>query len=149
MIEHRIETKIDINAPATRVWALLIDFDGMQSWNKFIKSISGSLAPGARLSFRITLPGKSGMRFKAQILSVRPERELRWSGHLFVPGIFDGEHYFVLESIDEHQTRLTHGEKFSGLLVGLVRSTLSTTLKAAYEAMNVALKQQAEQKQPA
>jgi hypothetical protein len=148
-MEHRIETGIDINAPAARVWALLIDFDGMRSWNPFIKSISGNAAPGARLSVRIALPGKSGMRFKPQVLSVRPERELRWLGHLLVPGIFDGEHYFVLEPIDEHRTHLAHGEKFSGLLVGLVRSMLSSILKAGYEAMNVALKQQAEQKQPA
>jgi carbon monoxide dehydrogenase subunit G len=31
MTEHRIETEININAPAARVWALLIDFDRMQS----------------------------------------------------------------------------------------------------------------------
>lgn len=148
MIERRIETQIDIDAPPARVWTLLIDFDGMQSWNPFITSISGTLAPGARLSVRITPPGKSGMRFKPKILSVRPERELRWLGHLFVPGIFDGEHYFLLEAVGEHRTRLTHGEKFSGLLVGLLSSTLSST-KAGFESMNVALKLQAEQKRQA
>jgi hypothetical protein len=145
MIEHRIQTQIDINAPAARVWALLSDFDGMQSWNPFIKSILGSLAQGARLSVRITPPGKSGMRFKPKVLSVRPERELRWLGHLFVSGIFEGEHYFLLEPIWEHRTHLTHGEIFSGVLVGLLSNTLSST-KAGFEAMNAALKQQAEQK---
>jgi hypothetical protein len=28
---------------------------------------------------------------------VQPERELRWLGHFIVSGIFDGEHYFVLD----------------------------------------------------
>jgi hypothetical protein len=46
-------------------------------------------------------------------------------------------HRLVLEPIDEHWTRLTHGEKFYGLLIALVRSTLSSTLKTSYEAMNV------------
>jgi len=50
MAEHRIETNIEINAPVGRVWALLTDFAGMPSWNPFIKSISGNLAQGARLS---------------------------------------------------------------------------------------------------
>jgi hypothetical protein len=85
------------------------------------------------------------MRFKPTVLSVRPERELRWLGHLFVPGIVDGEHYFLLEPIGEHRTRLTQGEKFSGLLVVLLGGMLSST-KEGFEAMNTALKLQAERK---
>jgi hypothetical protein len=145
MFERRIETEIEINVPAARVWALLTDFDRMGSWNPFIKSISGTLAQGARLSVRIVPPGKSGMRFKPTVLSVRPERELRWLGHLFVPGIFDGEHYFLLEPIGEQRTRLTQGEKFSGVRVGLLSGMLSAT-KAGFQAMNMALRLQAEQK---
>ena len=61
------------------------------------------------------LPGKFGMRFKPTVLSIRPERELRWLGHLLFSGIFDGEHYFLLEPIGESRTRLRQGEKFSGL----------------------------------
>jgi hypothetical protein len=143
MAERRIETGIEIDAPPSRVWALLTDFARMPAWNPFIKSISGSLMQGARLSVYIAPPGKSGMRFKPTVLSVRPERELRWLGHLFFSGIFDGEHYFLLEPIGEGRTMLTQGEKFSGLLVGLVSGTLSAT-EAGFKAMNTALKQQAE-----
>lgn len=143
MAERRIETNIDINAPSSRVWALLTDFARMPSWNPFIKSISGNLAQGARLAVHIAPPGSSGMHFKPTVLSVRPERELRWLGHLLVPGIFDGEHYFLLEPVGENRTRLTQGEKFSGLLVGLLASTLAAT-GAGFKAMNTALKQKAE-----
>ena len=143
MVERRIETNIEINAPAVRIWALLTDFARMPSWNPFIKSISGNLAQGARLSVYIVPPSKSGMRFKPTVLTVRPERELRWLGHLLIPGVFDGEHYFLLEPIGEGQTRLTQGEKFSGLLVGLLSGTLSTT-EAGFKGMNTALKQEAE-----
>ena len=143
MAECRIETDIEINAPVSQIWAILTDFARMPSWNPFIKSISGNLAQGARLSVHIVPPGSSGMHFKPTILTVRPERELRWLGHLFVPGIFDGEHYFLLELVGENRTRLTQGEKFSGLLVGLLDSTLAAT-SAGFKAMNTALKQQAE-----
>ena len=44
MAEHRIETAIDIETPAERVWALLTDFVEMPSWNPFITSISGEPA---------------------------------------------------------------------------------------------------------
>jgi len=66
------------------------------------------------------------MRFKPTILSVLRERQLRWLGHLFVAGIFDGEHYFLLEPHGACRTRLTHGEKFSGLLVGLFKQVVAT-----------------------
>jgi hypothetical protein len=141
---RHIETDIEINAPASRVWALLTDFARMPSWNPFIKSISGNLVQGARLAVHIAPPGSSGMHFMPTILSVRPERELRWLGHLLVPGIFDGEHYFLLEPIKEkNRTRLTQGENFSGLLVGLLGGTLAAT-SAGFKSMNTALKQQAE-----
>lgn len=143
MVNRRIETSIEINAPAVRIWALLTDFAHMPSWNPFIKSISGNLAQGARLSVHIAPPGKSGMRFRPTVLTVRPDRELRWLGHLLIPGVFDGEHYFLLEPIGEGKTRLMQGEKFSGLLIGLLSKTLSAT-EAGFKAMNTALKREAE-----
>jgi hypothetical protein len=59
------------------------------------------------------------------------------------PASFDGEHYFLLEPIGEGRTRLVQGEKFSGLLVGLLSGTLSAT-EAGFKAMNTALKREAE-----
>lgn len=143
MAERRIETSIEIEAPPEKVWSLLTDFNGMATWNPFIKSISGTLAPGGRLAVHIVPPGKSGMRFKPTILAVKSERELRWFGRLLLPGVFDGEHYFLLEPVGLERTRLTQGEKFSGILVGAFGGTLSAT-KDGFEAMNVALKQRAE-----
>jgi hypothetical protein len=143
MAKHQIETSIEIDAPAARVWALLTDFSAVPTWNPFIRSISGQLAQGARLSVHIAPPGQSGMRFKPTVLALRPERELRWLGRLIIPGLFDGEHYFLLDPLAETRTRLTQGEKFSGVLVGVLRSALSAT-EAGFKAMNAALKQRAE-----
>jgi hypothetical protein len=98
MAERRIETRIEISAPPGRVWALLTDFGGMPAWNPFIKSISGNLLQGGRLTVHIVPPGKSGMWFKPTVLALDAERELRWSGYLLLPGLFDGEHYFLLSS---------------------------------------------------
>jgi hypothetical protein len=146
MAEHLIKTDIEINAPAAKVWAILTDFPRMPAWNPFIKSISGSLTEGARLAVYIVPPGKSGMRFRPTVLSVRPEREFRWLGRLFVRGVFDGEHYFLLEPVGEGRTRLTHGENFSGILIGLVGGALAAT-EAGFKAMNAALKQEAESRE--
>jgi hypothetical protein len=98
---------------------------------------------GSRLAVHIAPPGKSGMRFKPTVLTANPERELRWLGRLLLPGIFDGEHYFLLEPIGSDRTRLTHGERFSGILVGVFGGTLSAT-EDGFKAMNEALKQRPE-----
>jgi hypothetical protein len=143
MAERRIETSIEIAAPAKRVWSILTDFPAMTTWNPFIRSISGALTPGSTLAVHIVPPGKSGMRFKPTVLAVKPERELRWRGRLLLPGIFDGEHYFLLEQIGLDRTRLTHGESFSGILVGMFSGALSAT-QGGFEAMNAALKERAE-----
>lgn len=78
----------------------------MPTWNPFIKAISGEPKTGSRLSVHIVPPGKSGMWFKPTVIAVRPEHELRWLGHLMVPGIFDGEHYFLLDPIGDDRTAL-------------------------------------------
>lgn len=83
------------------------------------------------------------MRFKPTVLAVRPERELRWLGHLFVTGLFDGEHYFLLQPLDADRARFVQGENFSGLLVGVLGGTFAAT-EAGFKVMNAALKLQAE-----
>jgi hypothetical protein len=147
MARRQIETEIEIEAPASSVWAHLTDFTRMPGWNPFITSISGKLSPGARLSIKVSPPGKRPMHFTPYVLAVQPNRELRWLGHLFISGVFDGEHYFLLESLSESRTRFVQGEIFSGLLVGPLSGMLHTT-QMGFEAMNVALKQLAERRSP-
>jgi hypothetical protein len=143
MAKRQIETAIDINAPAAKVWAVLTDFPKMPLWNPFIIAITGKPAAGERLSITIRPPGKSGMTLHPTLLAVQPERELRWLGRFIISGIFDGEHYFLLDPLGDDRTRLTHGESFSGLLVGFLNATLEAT-ETGFNAMNAALKRQAE-----
>ena len=147
MAERRIEATVEIEASPSQVWSLLTNFAGTAAWNPFIMSISGTLVPGGKLTVDIVPPGKNRMRFRPTIVVVEPERELRWLGRFLLPGVMDGEHYFFLEPVGLRRTRLTQGENFSGLLVGLFGGTLSAT-KAGFEAINVALKRRAETREP-
>lgn len=141
---HAIETRIEIAASAERVWGLLTDFPAHARWNPFIRSISGKALAGERLDIFVQPPGGGGMRFRPIVLRVEPERELRWRGKLLVPGLFDGEHYFVLEPGSGGKVTLRHGERFSGLLVPLLRRSLEQGTRAGFVAMNEALKRESE-----
>jgi hypothetical protein len=141
---REIKTTIEIDAPANTVWAVLTDFSRYSEWNPFIRSIHGNATQGERLEILIHPPGGNAMTFRPVILALQPEAELRWMGRLMLPGIFNGEHQFQLEPIDEGRTRLIHRETFSGLLVPLLWRNLDTQTRQGFEAMNHALKQRVE-----
>ena len=140
-----IQTEILINTDITKVWDVLMNFDNYPKWNPFITSISGERKLGSRLTVSINPPGGKGMTFKPNILTLEANKEFRWKGKLGINGIFDGEHYFILESVDKDITKFIHGEKFSGLLVPLVGKMLDKT-KKGFQIMNESIKNECERK---
>ena len=137
---RKIETQIEINAPIENVWNVLMDHDEYPNWNPFIKKISGSTALGDKFSATIQNEGSKPMTFIPLVLVNQPNQEFRWKGKLFVKGLFDGEHYFILEKINATKTRFLHGEHFTGILKGLVLKMIEADTLKGFEAMNLALK---------
>ncbi len=143
-MKKQLETEIEINASADRVWKILTDFHAHPSWNPFIKELRGKPAVGEKLRVFITPPGGKGMIFKPTVTKADENRELRWLGKLFISGLFDGEHYFRIETIDENRVKFIQGENFSGLLVGLFAKSLDEGTVNGFRQMNEALKKRAE-----
>jgi len=141
---RNIATSIEIQAPPATIWRILIDFRDYPAWNPFIRSIEGEARAGARLRIRIEPPGRSRMTFRPRVLAAEPERELRWLGHLLIPGLFDGEHSLRLEAQAPAACILHHTERFSGLLVPLFGLGMLDATRQGFEAMNAALKRRAE-----
>jgi hypothetical protein len=146
--QRELQTQIDIAATPERVWLTLIDFSSYPSWNPFVTEASGDLRLGGRLRVRIAPPGGRAMVFKPAVITFDEHRELRWRGRLVLASLFQGEHYFRIEPIDEGTTRLYHGEQFSGLLVPLLWSQLQREAKPGFELMNRALKARVERPFP-
>lgn len=144
-----LQTEIIIDAPAQLIWDHLMDFDSYHQWNPFIQSIvsSGQLAVGSRLTNRIKAGDNKAQTFKPVVKALKPAKEFRWLGSLGIKGIFDGEHYFLLEEVTPTQTRFIHGEKFSGILRGLIMNMIGEDTKQSFEAMNQALKKRCENEQ--
>ena len=139
-----LRTEIEIQASDKRVWQLLIDFASFPQWNPFIRQAKGEAKVGARLQVHIQPSGASSMTFKPTVLKVEPNRELRWLGRLLMPGLFDGEHTFTIESLEANRIRFTQREVFTGLLVPLFARSLDTDTRRGFEEMNLALKERAE-----
>src|SRR2546422_10918500 len=118
---YRLDTQIEINASAERVWSILMDFPGHARWNPFVRSIDGLPTVGESLNVLIQPAGSSSMRFRPTVLIIDPKREFRWKGKLVIRGVFDGEHFFKLEPKSDTQLVFHQGELFSGLLVPFLR----------------------------
>jgi hypothetical protein len=143
-VMKELRTEIDIAASPEAVWRVLTDFAAFPAWNPFIREASGEQTVGGKLRIRIVPSGGKGMVFKPTVLRYEPNRELRWRGRLGIPGLFDGEHSFLVEPVDGAGTRFVHSEVFTGLLVPLLASSLDGSTRKAFEAMNLALKERAE-----
>jgi hypothetical protein len=141
---RELRPEISIDAPPQAVWAILTATDQYPEWNPFITSIVGELAVGARLRVRIEPPGSEPMTFRPICLERLEFKKLRWLGSLMIKGLFDGEHIFELESIGPNNTRFIQREKFSGILVPLLWSSLANKTLRGFEAMNQKLKSRAE-----
>lgn len=136
-----ILTTLEVKAPPASVWSVLTDPDHYPDWNPMIAGLKGRLAKGEVIE-NIEGYGADRTIIWPTILVADTQRELRWRGHLWgVPGLFVGEHYFLLRPT-AHGTLFTQGEHFHGALLWLFDPQ---ELVPAFEAMNVALAARAEQ----
>ena len=141
-----LKTEIVINASQETVWEILTDFEQYALWNPFIVNSSGKAVTGERITNQMK-QGDKTFTFKPKLIEVQPYQKLEWIGHLLVPGLFDGHHYFHLEKIEASQTKLVQGEKFGGLLSALLMKNLEEGTRDGFVRMNRALKERAQQKQ--
>jgi hypothetical protein len=138
-----VSTTIDIDAGPRTVWDVLVDFPAYPEWNPFIDRIEGTAEVGSRLTVHLVGRGGRGTTFRPTVLVATPGEELRWLGRLWPGRLFDGEHSFVLTANPDGTTRLTHGERFSGILVALFTGAAADS-HAGFEAFNEALKRRVE-----
>jgi hypothetical protein len=139
-----LHSQIEIEAPAERVWQVLTDFAAYPEWNPFIRRVDGRPEVEEQLVVRMRPSGTRGLTFRPTVMKVEPNRELRWLGHLLVPGLFDGEHIFEVEELESDRVLFIQREIFKGLLVPLLARSLDRDTQRGFEEMNRALRERAE-----
>ena len=135
-----LRTEIEIDAPIEKVWRALTDFASFPEWNPFIRRIKGTPTIGSRLEVSLGASGTKPMTFRPRVLNVVPNRELRWLGRLGLPRLFDGEHIFELVPLGPNRTRFVQRERFRGLFVPFLATSLDRDARRGFEEMNRALR---------
>jgi hypothetical protein len=140
-----IRTEALIHAPIDKVWLRLTDFANYANWNPYMNASAVRLEEKEKVKLSVAFPGLPKMQVRARLISVQSPSELKWIGHLVIPGLFTGEHYFLLEKISDKQTRLIHGEFFSGIFVSLAKGLVRKT-ENGFHLFNAKIKEACEPK---
>lgn len=141
LMAKEIRTEITIRSTPERVWAVLTDFDKYPDWNPFIRSITGTVEKGEKITVRIAPSQGKTMTFKPTVVERKENIELRWLGSVLLKGLFDGEHRFELTDHGDDTVQFVHSERFSGLFVWLFNPE---NTRKGFMQMNQKLKELAE-----
>lgn len=144
MFRKEIRSDIEIQASPEAVWKALTDFESFREWNTFMRPVVGQAQEGAKLRVQIRPPGGRAMAFRPKVTKVVQNRELRWLGRLWIPGLLDGEHIFEIEPMEPDRVRFVQREVFSGLLVPLMAKRIEEQTLPGFGEMNRALKESVE-----
>jgi uncharacterized protein YndB with AHSA1/START domain len=87
MSTDRIEKKVFLKAPRSRVWRAIANAQEFGEW--FGVKLEGTFAPGASLEGRITTQGYDHLTMKVSVERVEPERlfSYRWHPYAIEPNV--------------------------------------------------------------
>jgi hypothetical protein len=111
--------EVNILAGAEAVWTLLTDAANFPRWNSTVAGIDGQIREGARLRLRV--PG-TDRTFTPRVSGVVTGQRMTWSGG-FAP-LFKGVRTFELKPRADGSTDFTMKERFSGLMLPLLKRSL-------------------------
>ena len=111
--------QVNIRATTATVWGLLTDAKDFPLWNSTVTGIEGEIREGERL--RLHVPG-TDRTFTPRVSGVVPNSRMTWTGG-FAP-VFKGVRTFRLQSGDNSSTDFSMEERFSGVMLPLVKGSM-------------------------
>lgn len=136
-----IRAEVVIASSPRRVWRVFSDFSAYPLWNVFLVRVTGDVKQGEELEIRIQLPGVKAAQYRAKVLKVAAEKELRWKWKDFLKG----EHIFTLEPMGENMTRFTQRVEFGFLSGALADKEMMAKAEEMFGHMHRALKARCEE----
>ena len=111
--------ELNIQAPAATIWSLLTNANDFPRWNSTVTRVEGQVREGAQL--RLHVPG-TDRTFSPRVSGVLPDRRMTWTGGFAL--VFKGVRTFELRQQDEGSTDFVMEERFSGLMLPIVRGSM-------------------------
>ena len=140
---NAVGSRIEIAAPAAKVWHDVIDLDGWGAWNPLYTQASGKAELGETIAFTVVVPGMKPQKGKARIVAVRPNAWLHYE-IVSLGGLIRAYRHIDLIELGPDRCAVTNGEIMSGLIGRLLGRLIGGKVAQGLQAMNEALKRRAE-----
>jgi hypothetical protein len=143
-----IQAEIEIDAPAERVWSILVDVAAYSEWNPFTPRVDTTLRVGDEVVLHVAMkPGRPLILQKERITANDPDAlELGWGMQLGARAILHANRVQKLERLPGDRTRYWTGDTFGGLLVPVVMGLYRADIQRGFDGVARGLKQRAERR---
>ncbi len=133
-------TRIDILAPADRIWRILTDLPRWPQWNTTVDRTVGNVQLGAKVTVYVKLnPGKA---FPLHVTELESQRRMVWADGMPF-GLFKGARVYTLTATSATATMFEMREDYTGLFAGLIGRSIPD-MQPAFDEFALCLKREAE-----
>ena len=146
-MSHVIESvTVEIGAPASFVWDVLVDYARYPEWNPYTVEVETTLEVGDKIDLTLPNPDGSPGTFvnREWIRIVDPPHHLRYDTGEEIPGVFAYRDQWI-EPLDGQRCTYRTTDTFSGEHADLVIETTGDWVKEGFDAVAHALKARAEE----
>lgn len=124
-----------INASQQRVWDVLTDFTGYDSWNSFTYAVEmPAFEVGHDFEFTVNMSQRFQRRQRERITHIEPPQLLAWKFPYDRNPLLNATRYQVITSRDDGTTYYQTWETFTGLFVPLLKVTLLNMIQRGFNA---------------
>lgn len=144
MFRYRVASDpVEIEAPAERVWDILVDFERYGEWNPFTTRVEASLEIGSPVMLHVRL-GRLQRRQPERIETVEPPHLLAWGTTMGHPFLLSALREQRVEALSETRCRYLTTDATTGLLTPLVAVLFGRLIRQGFNDLAAALKTRAE-----
>lgn len=144
MFRHIVSSDaIEIEAPADRVWEILVDVERYGEWNPFTTRVDTSLEVGSPVDLYVTL-GPFKLKQPELIQDVVPPSLLAWGMVMCARWLLITRREQRLEPLSDTRCRYTTTDTLAGVLTPLVVVLFGGLIRRGFNEMAMALKERAE-----
>lgn len=132
---------VEIDAPATFVWQVLIDYPNYPQWNPYTLAVDTTLKLDAPINLTLPRPdGREGTFVSREFIrAVEPPRLLRYDTGDTFPGLL-GVREQHITPLDENRCSYRTFETFTGEYADAVMSAQGAWVKKGFDAVAHALR---------
>lgn len=134
---------VEIEAPAERVWDILVDFERYKEWNPFTTRVDATLDIGSPVMLHVKL-GRLKRKQPEVIETVEPPHLLAWGVTMGARFLLIARREQRLEVLSETRCRYLTTDATTGLLTPLVALLFGRFIRQGFNEMAAALKTRAE-----